>query len=79
MKMILVGILAIFLTGCVVHDRHGGYRDGYRYSGPKYERKYERKHYQHREYQRYNQAQRDRYYRRHHDSCHPVQRRKGIC
>ncbi len=38
--LVIIGFLSIFLTGCVVHDRHYGYRDGYRHSGPKYERKY---------------------------------------
>lgn len=37
-KMIVVAsLLTLFMTGCVVHDRHSGYRDGY--YGKKYDRK----------------------------------------
>ncbi|AHG64958.1 hypothetical protein MIM_c28930 [Advenella mimigardefordensis DPN7] len=43
-KMLVVaGMLTIFLSGCVIHDRHSGYRDGYRYKGNKYERGYHNK------------------------------------
>ncbi|ETF01103.1 vir-repressed protein [Advenella kashmirensis W13003] len=29
-KMIIVAsLLTLFMSGCVVHDRHHGYRDGY--------------------------------------------------
>ncbi len=48
--LVIIGFLAIFLTGCVVHDRHYGYRDGYRNGGPKYERKYN--HYSRHRYHR---------------------------
>ena len=43
-KMLIVaGMLTIFLSGCVIHDRHSGYRDGHRYKGNKYERGYHNK------------------------------------
>lgn len=45
--ILVIGLLTVFLTGCVVHDRHSGYRDGYRYSGPTHERVYHHKKIQH--------------------------------
>ncbi len=39
-KMIIVtGLMAVFMSGCVVHDRHSGHRD----HGPKYDRKHHNK------------------------------------
>lgn len=75
--IVVIGLLTLFLTGCVVHDRHSGYRDGYRYSGPKYERKYHRdSHYRHRSHHReYN---RHRSHGRGH-FCPPGQAKKGRC
>lgn len=75
--IVIIGLLTVFLTGCVVHDRHSGYRDGYRYSGPKYERKYDRhSHYRHRSHHR--EYKKHRSHRRGH-FCPPGQAKKGRC
>ena len=66
--LVVVGMLMIFLSGCVVHDRHSGYRDGYRHKGPKYERKYD-----HRKKYKSNRS----YHRSR--SCSPGQAKKGRC
>lgn len=68
--LVIIGFLSIFLTGCVVHDRHYGYRDGYRHSGPKYERKYNHssrhKHYRPRAYNKKSAHRQYRGHRSHH-------------
>jgi len=66
--LVVVGMLMIFLSGCVVHDRHSGYRDGYRYKGPKYERKYDH----HKKYKSNRSYHRSRF-------CPPGQAKKGRC
>lgn len=66
--LVVIGFLAIFLSGCVVHDRHYGYRDGYRYSGPKYERKhnYHKRHRYYRPRSHHREYRGHRSYHRHH-------------
>ncbi|MGO3125900.1 MAG: hypothetical protein ACTIKR_17910 [Advenella sp.] len=66
--LVVVGMLMIFLSGCVAHDRHSGYRDGYRYKGPKYERKYNH----HKKYKSHRSYHRSR-------ACSPGHDKQGRC